>query len=69
MFWINFLPDLKARVPDLYRNTSGGLDGKFPSHAYADIHVLPRDRNSPMGSRCQHLSNDGSDLLVDWKGH
>ncbi|KAJ6551177.1 hypothetical protein B0H19DRAFT_1263865 [Mycena capillaripes] len=27
------------------------------------------DRNSPSGSRYQHLSNDGSDLLVDWENH
>ncbi|KAJ7117093.1 hypothetical protein C8R44DRAFT_708379 [Mycena epipterygia] len=27
------------------------------------------DRNTPFGSRYQHLSNDGSALLVDWQGH
>ncbi|KAJ7290615.1 hypothetical protein C8J57DRAFT_1493324 [Mycena rebaudengoi] len=27
------------------------------------------DRNTPLGSRYQHLSNDGSNLLFDWQGH
>ncbi|KAJ7222777.1 hypothetical protein C8J57DRAFT_1593153 [Mycena rebaudengoi] len=27
------------------------------------------DRHTPLGTRYQHLSNDGSNLLFDWQGH
>ncbi|KAJ7130871.1 hypothetical protein C8R46DRAFT_1048762 [Mycena filopes] len=31
--------------------------------------TISPDRGSPDGSRYQHLSNDGSNLLADWEGH
>ncbi|KAJ6498540.1 hypothetical protein C8R47DRAFT_1112041 [Mycena vitilis] len=40
-------------------------DGSLSTHVWQ----FGWDRNSPSGSRYQHLSNDGSNLLVDWQGH